>query len=231
MKAKASRLGLVVALSLAGQVHGLPQNEVLRYSLNWPSGLSLGEVTWSTARPGDAPGSGWSSEFVLEAAVPAFPIRDVFRSTADRDLCSVKAEKEVRHGQKRTQEATSFDRAKRTAVRQTKGGGKTEVRTSGCPRDALTFLNLIRTELAHGRVPPPQTVYFGAPYELTLQYGGAAAVSIAGRNVPADRLLGSIKGPASQTRFELFLSSDAARTPLSARVPLPIGTLTLELVP
>lgn len=231
MKGETSWLGLVAAFSLAGQLSGLPQNEVLRYSLAWPSGLSLGEVTWSTARPGDAKGSGWSSEFVLEAAVPAFPIRDVFRSAADRDLCSVSADKEVRHGQKRTEETTSFDRAKRTAVRQTKGGGKTELRTSGCPRDALTFLNLIRTELAQGRVPPPQTVYFGAPYELALQYGGAATVSVAGRSVPADRLLGSIKGPASQTRFELFFSRDAARTPLSARVPLPIGTLTLEMVP
>lgn len=227
-----TRLGLLLAACcLLAQSSKLPREELLRYSLNWPSGLSLGEITWSSTRPAGVADSEWHSEVVLEAAVPAFPIRDVFRSAAAGGFCSISAEKEARHGQKRTEEKTSFDRGERRAVRQTKGGGKTEFRTSGCPRDGLTFLHFVRAELAQGRIPPPQTVYFGAPYQITLEYGGAAAIAIGGKSVATDRILGHIKGPASKAQFELFFSRDAARTPVSARVPLPIGTLTLELAP
>lgn len=209
----------------------LPHEEFLRYNLNWPSGISLGELTWSTTRPAGPADSEWTSELTLEAAVPAFPIRDVFHSSADRDLCSISNRKEVTHGKKHTEESTSFDRAGRRAIRQTKSGGKTEMTTSGCARDLLGFLNFTRTELAAGRIPPPQTVYFGAPYAVTLDFAGAATVAIAGQNRPCDRLTGTIKGPASQTTFELLFARDPGRTLLSARVPIPIGTLSIELVP
>ena len=226
-------VGLLALLPLTAQ-SAKPGEEVLRYSLNWPSGIVLGELTWSTTSPAakaGASGTQWNSEMVLEAAIPAFPVRDSYRSIADHDLCAVEAQKVVHHGKRNSEETTSFDRAGRTAVRQTKGGGKTELSTGGCAHDALGFLNLIRVELAQGRIPASQTVYFGSPYQVNLEYGGEAKVVVAGKSLPADRLTGSIRGPASRTTFELFLSRDPSRTPLAARVPIPIGTLTLELVP
>jgi hypothetical protein len=40
----------------------------------------------------------------------------------------------------------------------------------------------------------------------------------------------NVKGTASDTAFEIYFALDAVRTPVLARVPLPMGTFTLELV-
>jgi len=42
-------------------------------------------------------------------------------------------------------------------------------------------------------------------------------------------VLVTVKGPASETAFEMFFARDAARTPLLVRVPLSMGTFLLEL--
>ena len=45
------------------------QNETLRYSVNWPSGLSLGEATMTARKTGDG---GWNFDMSLDAGVPGF---------------------------------------------------------------------------------------------------------------------------------------------------------------
>jgi hypothetical protein len=53
---------------------------------------------------------------------------------------------------------------------------------------------------------------------------------VGGRNVTTDRLTVSVKGPKADFRFEAFYARDPARTPLQIRVPLSMGTFTLDLV-
>jgi hypothetical protein len=38
-----------------------------------------------------------------------------------------------------------------------------------------------------------------------------------------------VKGPASSTNFEIFFARNAARTPIVARIPSSLGTISLEL--
>ncbi len=56
----------------APKLSGFPfQDESLRYSIKWPSGLSLGDVTFSAHRGGP----GWTFDLGIDAGVPgsAFP--------------------------------------------------------------------------------------------------------------------------------------------------------------
>ena len=46
-----------------------------------------------------------------------------------------------------------------------------------------------------------------------------------------DRITVSAKGQASDISFEIFLSQDPARRPVLIRVPLPLGSFSMELVP
>jgi hypothetical protein len=48
--------------------------------------------------------------------------------------------------------------------------------------------------------------------------------------VDADRIIGKIKGPASEAQFEAVFARDAARTPLQIKVPLALGSFSMELV-
>ena len=76
-----------------------------------------------------------------------------------------------------------------------------------------------------------QTVFFGGPYQLRLEFAGRQRLTIAGQQFDADRITGSVKGKASETPFELFFAQDKARRPLLLRVPLALGTFSMELVP
>jgi len=201
-------------------------NEDLRYSVNGPSGLSLGEGQMIVRRTGDR----WSFAFSLDAAVPGFVVSDMYQSTATGDFCSMDFVKSFAHGKKKANEKVVFDARKRTVTRTTLGadGGTSQSSTAACARDALTFLYYLRRELSQGRTPPPGTVFFGAPYQVRFEFGGAQ--KLGARGVEADRVHASVKGPASEISFDIFFAHDAARTPLQVRVPFPVGTLTMELV-
>ena len=45
-----------------------------------------------------------------------------------------------------------------------------------------------------------------------------------------DRVVVFGKGPKSDFTFEILFARDAARTPLSIKIPVTVGTLSLELV-
>jgi hypothetical protein len=202
--------------------------EVLNYVVNWPSGLSLGEARLEARQTGDR------SEFTLtlEAALPGFTINDHFRSLATQNnFCSLEFEKQSTHGKRKANERTAFDLQKSLATRETlAGGGKSEIPLPACPKDALTFLYYVRRELSQGRLPPAQTVFFGAAYQVRLDYGGTQNLRLGESKVEADRLLASLKGPASQISFEVFFAHDPVRTPVLIRVPFPMGAFSMELV-
>jgi len=88
----------------------------------------------------------------------------------------------------------------------------------------------VRHELGQGRLPAAQTVYFGAPYQVRLEFAGTQAIRMGDKNVEADRLKASAKGPSSEISFEIFFLKDTGRTPALVRVPLSLATFTMELV-
>jgi hypothetical protein len=206
--------------------------ERLRYSINWPSGLSLGEsqlrasgVKATPERP-----ERMEFEFTLQAGVPGFQVLDHYRATAAGEFCSIEFNKDLLHGRKKAEEKTVFDAQAGTATRETTGGGKTELKASSCGRDALTFLYFLRHELSQGRIPPPQTVFFGAPYDVRFEFAGTQTIHLGENAVEADRITASAKGPSSDIAFEIFFLKDANRTPALVRVPLPLGVFSMELV-
>jgi len=209
-----------------------PVNEQLNYSINWPSGLSLGESHLSAAAgtsSADAP-SRLQMEFDIDASVPGFQVLDRYHADATSDYCSTGFEKKIKHGSKSTEEKTRFDQQAHSAKRETVGGGKSEMDISSCGKDALTFLYYVRHELSQGRLPAPQTVYFGASYQIRLEFEGTQTTRIGDANVETDRFKATAKGPSSEISFEIFFLKDATRTPALVHVPLALGTFSMELV-
>jgi hypothetical protein len=206
-----------------------PQRESLRYALNWENGLSLGDgqLTTTPAKAGDA--EGWEFTFQVQAAVPKFPVAEFARSIANANFCTVESEKNAVRGKRKTDEKTIFDQKLLKAVRQTTNGGKSELSTSPCAKDGLTFLNFLRHELIQGRLPQAQTVYYGAPYEIGVQYIGTQKLKLGDGEAEAERIGISIKGPAARQSVEVFFLKDAVRTPARVRVVLPAGTISMDL--
>jgi hypothetical protein len=211
--------------------------ETLHYSIDWPSGLSLGEASLRSDRTAEGTSAtpGWDFELNLDASVPGFAIRDQYHSTATLDFCSEQLQKKTSHGTRKSEERVTFDPKKDTATRETvrgdQTGGKTELSVSSCARDALTLLQFVRKELAQGRVPPQQPAVLGAAYQVRLEYLGSTPVHLGNQQIEADRFRTSIKGPASDLTLEMFFAHDAVRTPVMLKIPLSLATFTVELIP
>lgn len=224
-------LGWMSAMPIVAQT-GFPfTNETLNYTIKWPTGLSLGEAHMSAAHNKGPNGKGdeWELQLSLDAAVPGFSVGDHYRATASSDLCSVQFQKDFTHGSHKSAERIDFDPHAGVARRETVGGGKSDTPIPQCPHDALTFLYFTRREMGQGRMPPQEDIVFGAAYQTRLQYTGEQQVRLNDKNVLSDRVLITLKGPASENTFEMFLARDAARTPLVIRVPLSLGMFSMEL--
>jgi hypothetical protein len=63
-----------------------------------------------------------------------------------------------------------------------------------------------------------------------VEFAGTEMIKLGDTSVEADRLKASAKGPSSDIDFEVFFLKDAARTPALVRVPLSMGTFSMELV-
>jgi hypothetical protein len=222
----------LIASAAHSQSHGVappapktPTSELLRYNVNWPSGLSLGEAQL-TANVQDGT---WSYAFSMEAAVPGYVLREAAKATATGDFCSIELEKNATRGTRTVDETTTFDQKGFTAVRKTNKGGKTDLTIPACAKDALTFIFFLRRELASGRLPQVQNVYYGSAYQVRVAYAGVHTLRIGGENTEADRLTATIKGPGSTTTADFFFARDAVRTPLLIQTPLALGKFALEL--
>ena len=203
------------------------ENEHLRYNINWPSGLNLGEAQLRTvAKQGNL-----ETELTIDAGVPGFPVADRYRSLATSAMCAIEFEKDLLHGKRAIKETTKFDSARGVAVRETKGGGgKTDSPIGPCAKDALSFLGFVRAELAKGRVPSPQTIFFGATYTVRVSHAGTQKLTLPEGPVEVDKLVASVKGKASDVTFEIFIAKDRARTPVLVKAPLGMGVFSMELV-
>jgi hypothetical protein len=208
----------------------LAAQETLRYSINWASGLSLGEATLSSA-PAKTPEGEPALHFELkmDASIPGFAVLDEFKSLASANYCSMQFDKNLTHGKRKSKEQIEFSKGE--ATRKTlEGGGKTTFSTPMCAKDALTFLQYARREIALGKVPASEPVIFGATYQVRFDYAGEQRIKISDAMTPADRLIGFVKGPKSDFNFEIFFGRDAQRTPLLIKVPFTLGTFSMELV-
>jgi len=202
-------------------------NESLSYTVNWPSGLSLGDAHMTAT----GTSTGWRFDFTLDAGVPGFAVKDSFESTATKDLCSETFRKNTSHGNKKGNETVTIDQAAGVATRMPANKvGESKSNVSACVRDALAFLYYTRRELGQGRMPLAQEIIFGATYNGSFEYAGAATITSGNKQVVTDKIVCHIRGPASETTFEAYFDRDAARTPLSVRVPLAMGKFSLEIV-
>jgi hypothetical protein len=212
----------------AAQAQARPAGEGLAYILSWPSGLSLGEGRLQSSEAGGRRKSSLS----LDASLPGYAITDSYSSVSEGDFCSTEFTKKFTHGSKMTEEKTTFDLQQRSATRETlnpPGAGKSQFSTPACPRDALAFLAFLRSELAQGRLPQTEKIYFGAPYEISLKFVAVEKIKAGEKTIDADHLSATAKGPASSIEFEMYFARDAARTPLRVDVPFPLGTFSMEL--
>jgi hypothetical protein len=201
--------------------------ESLHYSINWPSGLSLGEAILDTSH---AQGGGWDFALDIDASIPGFAVRDHYHAQANGDLCSTSLDKKFVHGSHKSEEHITFDQDNHTATRQTAGGGKSDISIPACGRDALSFVQFARNELAAGRLSAQQTVVFGAAYNVRLEFTGTQTIHVGEQKIDADRIVATLKGPSSDLTVEVFFSRDAARVPVLAKIPLSLGTFSVELV-
>jgi len=221
-------LAAVAAPPSPQQLNGFPfTDETLNYSVNWPSGLSLGEGHLSAKHSS----AGWNFELNLDAGVPGYPVKDSYLSSATNDFCSTIFERTSQHGSRQTDEKETVDSQGLTAKRVTlKGGGESTFAVPGCVKDALTFLYFTRRELGQGRVPPAQQTLFGNLYQTRLEYSGAQVIPVGGKGVETDKIISSMQGPSSNLKFEMYFARDAARTPLLIKVMLAMGPFSMELV-
>jgi hypothetical protein len=215
-----------LALFAAPVAESTLPNETLHYSVNWPSGVSLGEATLS-ASSAEANGP-MQIRFEVDASIPGFSVSDRFRSAASESFCSTEFQKTTSQGSKRVDDSETFD-PNTGAVKRGTGSGQSELSTNTCGKDALAFLYFLRHELSQGRVPSKQTVFFGAPYEIRLESAGTESVKIGNKPTDTDHLKASVDGPSSSISFDLFFLHDKARTLALVRVPLAMGTFSMEL--
>ena len=202
-------------------------DETLNYSINWPSGLNLGEGRLQSKHT-DA---GWSFEMTLDAGVPGYAVKDSYTAHANADFCSSDFARQFLHGARKGGETETIDRSHETVARVTlNGGGTSEFAIPDCIKDALTLLFYTRREMGQGRVPPAQQMLFGGLYQVTLDYAGAPMIKVADKQVQSDELVCSLKGASSILQFEIYFARDPARTPLLVSVPLAVGKFSLELV-
>jgi hypothetical protein len=209
---------------------GFPwQNETLKYTMSWQSGLPIGDVTFN-ARKSD---SGWDFEVSGSLGIPGFAISDKYLASAGADLCSASLERDTNHAGKVGREKTTFDQKGGHAQRvtlQPDGGGKSEMKIGTCARDAVAYSYYAREELGQGRMPPSVDTYFGSAYKVSMVYTGSQDLTVNKQRVITDHVNVSVKGSRSDFHFEVFYARDPARTPLQIRVPLSMGTFSLDLV-
>jgi hypothetical protein len=228
-------LPVVALLSLSPVVSGATApsvfpDESLDYSVNWPSGLSLGEVHWKAHNAGTAQSPSWEFSAEIDAHIPGYGIVDTYRSSAGGSYCTDKVSRDIQHGSKTSSETETVDSKQLTVTRTTSnGGGQSTFTVPDCVKDALSYLFFVRHELASGRVPPTQTVLLGAPYEVKLTSLGASTIKSGERSIETDRMGCSIQGPTAKVDGEIFFARDAVRTPLLIKIPLPMGAFSVEL--
>lgn len=203
-------------------------DEDLNYAVNWPSGINLGEAHLHAKHAG----AGWNFSLNLDAGIPGFQVRDVYKGDAATDLCTTEFDRDSSHGARKANEKETIDMDRGIATRVTaiSGGGQSDITVPKCVKDALTYLYYAREELGQGRVPASEQILFGGLYGISLVYAGAPMIPVGGKQEQSDQVTATVKGPGSPLAFDMYFARDPARTPLLVKVPFAMGTFSMELV-
>jgi hypothetical protein len=201
-------------------------DEDLNYSVNWPSGINLGEAHLHAKRAG----SNWNFAFSIDAGVPGFQVHDSYHAESTTDYCSISFDRSIAHGSRTGNEKDTIDRGRGVATRLTKGGGQSDIQVAKCVKDALTYLFYTREELGQGRVPAAQQILYGGLYQMSLTYAGGPMIPIGKKQVQSDEVSCTVKSSSGEFKFEMYFARDAARTPLLVKAPFAMGTFSMELI-
>ncbi len=201
------------------------QGETLRYRLQWPSGITLGEATLRVSPAGKE----LRLELTVEAGLPQYTLRDTFSAVASLDdLCSIQFHQKIAEGERQREESIEFDPATRQAT-HTRGNQTTTMAVPQCARDPLTFLYYFRRELAAGRRVASGAVQLGTSIAVQIAPGVPEPVRVSGQTKPADHYVVTYSGTRGSKTFHLWLSPDAARAPVRIRAPFPLAEFAAEL--
>src|ERR1700756_2180668 len=86
---------------------GFPfSDEDLNYSVNWPSGISLGEAHLHAKHAG----TNWNFELTLDAGGPGYAVKDSYHADTVPDFCAVSFERSTSHGSRTAKERETIDR-------------------------------------------------------------------------------------------------------------------------
>ncbi|HTP88190.1 MAG TPA: DUF3108 domain-containing protein [Bryobacteraceae bacterium] len=230
---------LAAAVASAHAAEPQPASDRSHYTINWPSGLNLGEATLTLTKTVAAEGkpAELRSELTIDASIPGFGVTDRYTARASADYCSAQFDKKLRHGARHADEQLTFDQEHMTVTRETLTAehehgedlGKSDASAPACAKDALTFLAFLRHDLAEGRLPQQQPVFFGAAYDVKVDFRGTETLKVGETSMQADHVDVTLKGPASDISLVIFFAKDAGRTPVVFRVPLALGTFSMEL--
>jgi uncharacterized protein DUF3108 len=209
--------------------------ETLQYRLKWPSGVSLGTARIESSgqvsdKPADKPVAGLNTSMVLDASFPGVPVLGEFRSQMNSKGCTQEFEKKLTLALRNSHEKTTV-RAGKATRKTAQGGGESVISVGPCAFDALAYLQLFRRELKAGRAVKEQNILFGSQYAVRAVSAGKEQLTVGGKAQEADRYTFHVKGPASNSEFEILFGRDEARTPVEVRVTMGIGKFRLELVP
>ena len=178
-----------------------PRARLCAYEINWPSGLSLGEVEFKA----QSVTNGWEFKARITATLPNFEIRDEYRARTD-GYALFAGTREGRSARlARIQETVEFDQAAHTATAKPKKAATANSTSLPARATRLTFLYLLRSEIGRGRIPPPDDLNFGSQYQVSMTYAETRDLEVAGEMVKADRILVDLTGPASQRNFRDLL--------------------------
>jgi hypothetical protein len=196
-------------------------DEDLNYSINWPTGASLGEAHLHAKHSG----ANWNFSLTLDAGMPGFALKDTYRADMVPDFCSVSFDRSTSHGSHTSAEHETIDRERATAMHN-----KVDIPVPACVKDALTYLFYSRREMGQGRVPAAQEILFGALHTIRVDYVGAPMISVGGKQVQSDKVTCTIGIGSSDYMFEVYYARDAARTPLLITAPFAVGKFSMELI-
>ena len=89
----------------------------------------------------------------------------------------------------------------------------------------------MRHELSQGRIPPHANDVSSARLTISGWISRARRrIQLGDKQVEADRVTASVKGPSSEISFEVFFLKDRSAHARLVRVPLALGTFSMELV-
>lgn len=202
-------------------------DEDLNYSINWPTGIGLGDAHLHAKHSG----ANWKFELTLDAGVPGFTLKDTYRSDTVPDYCSTAFDRSISHGSRTTLERETVDRERSVVTRAfSKDGSRSDLPVPACVKDALAYLFYARTEMGQGRVPVAQDILFGGLHPIRVDYVGGPMISVNQKQVQSDQVTCTFKIGAADYSFDVYFARDAARTPLLITVPLAMGKFSMELI-